>query len=446
MRSVSPTSQTFQNDQQVEQLLQYWDSPFTALYNDKASLGMRLDVREPKNNGTWTLPAIITGGNDASLTTAFTTTGNPPPADTYSAACIADGRTSNVIGYWAAGAPGYHGVTKYRRVAYRFRGTLKSAVDRGWFMPLSDPLSLQFGVAGSGYVRLRKNDVTFYQGKITEELFCTDGMTWIAPQVFASATDILDIFYLQNDDPWGGFVVKVRDITDATNYVLGDMTTQYRTSLQKRWSTQEAPVVGCGLFDTGVATAQTIPMAMSISTEIRTGQSPKLTFTLPLISTVNDEVGWEFVVDNTDPLGFLRGTVVAGGSQMTLRRNRLVRCKLGFKNWTGGTSELWPTFTGFIEDFDEASSGMVRVTASGFEQRLAEQFVKNYPDPVSYMANGFRRKSGTIEPVYAVMAYDNWPMELAIRDMLVRCGVDEARMAAPLKAPQATPPDVPVQI
>lgn len=148
-------------------------------------------------------------------------------------------------------------------------------------------------------------------------------------------------------------------------------------------------------------------------------------------------------ISEPDNTGFLRyhdfqddGAGGADPITIELKRQRMLRLIGGFKRWDN-TEEAYSIFTGFIDDFEGAGGGEVTVHLVGIEQRLVDQHVKNYPDLMSYMAAGFTRLSGTIEPVFPLPAYDNWPLELAIRDMLVRCGVDESRTRAPLLVPQA---------
>jgi len=56
----------------------------------------------------------------------------------------------------------------------------------------------------------------------------------------------------------------------------------------------------------------------------------------------------------------------------------------------------------------------------------------------------YKKTTGTIDPVYSIEAYDNWPLDLALRDLLVRCGIDESRTRATLTVPQADGSTVPV--
>jgi hypothetical protein len=112
-----------------------------------------------------------------------------------------------------------------------------------------------------------------------------------------------------------------------------------------------------------------------------------------------------------------------------------VRVKTGFVQ-ESGTVEWYTAFTGWIDDFEDRDGG-ITIRCLSVEQRLVEQFVKNLPDRISYMSFGYNRLRGTTEPVYDVPAYDAWPLEYMARDMLIRNGVDESRLAAPVLVPQA---------
>ena len=101
-----------------------------------------------------------------------------------------------------------------------------------------------------------------------------------------------------------------------------------------------------------------------------------------------------------------------------------------------GVPDLKKVFTGFTDDF-EVRNGVATITCLGFEQRLADQYVKNYPDRISYMTFGYKEMSGTQEPVYNITAYDNWPIEQVFRDLMMRAGIDASRCWAPVKVRQA---------
>ena len=416
------------------------------------SSGLRMDVREPLPGVPWTLPASIR------------TSGTPWPTQAGKDTVV-DGRAASVVGYWAAGAPGPHGATQYRTIAYRYQGLLRSAALRSWFSSAADPLSVQFAVGGSGYCRIQVNGVDIMggpgelvqgrwadpgqvpNGTINEQLFLNGGLMWTRP-VSMSAGDALDIYYVQDREPWGGFVVKAYNVTGLTPAITSATGHRKRTE-----AAAAAVVVGCGLFDRGPSVPVTLPMIENITVEIRQDQSPKLICTLPLMATDDGEpaipggdmVGWTWQREGTDAVGYLRAQTPDSGT-VDVRRGRLIQVNAGFTDPGTGIAETWNVFTGFVDDFDELATGLVSLSAMGFEQRLAEQFVKNYPDPVSYMTFNYRRTRGIVEPVYAITAYDNWPLEYAIRDMLVRTGIEESRMALPMMVPQADGTDVPASV
>lgn len=440
MRGIEPTSQAFQADQLPIALLQYWDTAMTAVDPSSvttplAAHGMRLDVREPLVDGTWDLPTVLrTQG----------TVGDAQWASAGSKPVITNGRWPNAIAYWAGGSPSQWGSSVYRKVAVRMKGVFRAPTQRDWFATGS-PVAVQFGVGGSGYVRIQLNGTTVFggptldaaggdtRGVVTEQRYITQGLAWTG-SINVATGDTLEILYAQTgDEPWGGFVVKV---LNPANTVYG-IVSQTSKRKHRREAGLVSAVAGCGLFTQAEVSPATISMIGDLDVDIAPGQTPKLEFHVPLVNdAMEDGVGWKWVVTGTDKSGYLIATDIDGNA-VTLRRNRLVRCRLGFKDFVGAGSETWSVITGYIDDFEPPSNGVVTVRVLGFENRLAEQLVKNYPDPISYMTYDYHKLKGTTEPIYAIAAYDNWPIELALRDLLLRAGVDESRMGAALLVPQA---------
>jgi hypothetical protein len=447
MQACPPTTQQFQPQQQLHKVVDFWDTPFTPLRNNIASGGIPFWLREPAPDGTFDILAwLSTAPNPADARTQFM---NAPASDV-----ITDGRTANLIGYWAGGAPNYHGASVAGRVAYRFSATVRSAAGRDW-LSASPSFVASFCCAGNGYFRIVKNGVEDLlaspagpgvtlseSGFLHEE---TGGLAWTAALTLTEGDD-LDFYYVQDGPVWGGFVFKCYPGTPPTG------PTPRATVRLRNAAAREAAVVGCGLMDDGAPPVmRSVTLLERIQTERRPGQTGRCELSVPLANVSTwDGIGWEWSRADGDEAGHLvlhdYANAGLGGVtpvQVTVKRKRLLRVRSGFLGWDG-TPELYPVFTGFTEDFEGQSSGRVSIHCLGVEQRAADQFVKNWPDKISYMCYGYRRLQGTIEPVYGIAAYDNWPLEFALRDLLVRCGIDESRTRAPLLVPQVDGSSLPV--
>ena len=430
MKASIPTSQQFQPDQQFQYVVEYWNTPMTPLRNDLASNGIRMDVVEPRaTDGVFTYLAAINTGAASGVDAAW------DAATGYQV--LTNGRIGNLIGYWAGGAPGYHGASVNRQVGYRFEGDVRSVTGRDWFSSAAPINPMYFGAVGSGYLRIILNHTTdIFNGVLTEEQYLHDGPTWSSSVSIASG-DTISVYYVQDEEDWGGFVVKVTDevLTQGGLAWVDDLAEAFR----------EAPVLGCGLLEytaDGVLTMDTLELIESVDVSAQVGQTRRATFRVPLMKPgQNDNVGWEWLRTGGDTTGHLRAHN-PDGTTVDVYRQRLIRVRMGFQSFVG-VDELYPVFTGWVDDF-AAQNGLVTVTCLGLEQRLADQYVKNYPDKISYMCAGYRKLEGSIDPVYAIAAYDNWPMELALRDLLVRSGIDESRTRALLTVPQADGSAVPV--
>jgi hypothetical protein len=492
MLPISPSTAQFAPDQQYSWTLTTWDTPFTPLTNDVASGGLLCSVRQPRDDGTYTLRADLEAAATANLFTTFyddtksklltgsvqvsgTSTGSntsttlndtgkawavdgfkgclvritsgtgagevrlvtantatqltvtpawSPTPTTGGYQILSMGRIPNVIQYWAGGAPGMFGVSTARQVALHVRGVLRSASGRDWFSAQATP-TFSLAVGGCGYVRITKTvggTVTeIFNKRLVEGEFLTNGLSWSSVVSDVTVGSALDLYYVQDRDDWGGLVVKV---------VPG--------STQSAANAQEAPVLGCGLFDDGrVLAAQTLEHVTTLDLERQVGQSARLRFTVPLVNAQNtDGVGWRAVpAAGTDP-GTLQ-CLRLDGSTVTLRRGRLLRAQLGF------VGEEQTGFVGFVDDF-ELDTGTATVTCVDFAQRCADLHVKNYPDKISYQCFGYRTTQYAGEPVYDIPAYDHWPLEYALRDLLLRAGIDEGRTRATRRVPQADGTSTPV--
>lgn len=445
MQPLMSGDSSFSQDQKLAYTVEFWDSPFPVSDNDHGSAGLVLDLRQPKSDGTFVYSGTSVHLRTALQSASAGTVYGIYTSSNYSAAVITGGRTGPVVGYWSGGAPGQHGAQYYGQVAYHFRGYWRAGADRAWFSPYDSP-TFRFAVAGNGWVRITKTvngattDVFDGAGAsvhgqyVTEERFIdtllpddTSAYTQMGGYQLSAAIsdlvpnrDYVDIYYLEDGEQWGGFVVKA---------ITGTPTVA---------ALRDAPVVGPSLFDatTSAVAKQTLSVVGSVQVQQQLGQASRATISLPLLRTVNDGFGWTWERATTSDPGYLRQHNGLGGT-LDLKRQRLIRVKGGFVGFQ------YTLFTGFVDDFElDTSGGNVQVVCLGFEQRMLEQFVKNSPDPVSYMTFGYRSRKYSAtpaEPVYEVPAYDNWPIEYAVRDLCLRAGSDEARFLQPLSRPAASP-------
>jgi len=430
MQAVAPTSPVFKRDQLPLFTVEYWNTAFTPLVNEVASNGIIFALREPRHSDNqFSMLADLQAASGLSgATSAF----NNATATTI----VSDGRLPNLIGYWAGGTPGHHGATRVRRVAYHFEMYVRAASARDWFDG-NNSFTATLACAGQGYFRVFKGGTELINATLTEQQYLlpndAGGPTVSTAQTFTTG-DKLDIFYVQDGQTWGGFVFKLIPGTVASDLKV------------RQAAMRAAPVICCGLMDDNTPPAKEILELIQDPVEINytIGQPCKATFRVPLINeNVYDGVGWTWVRTGGDKGGYLQfdgftqdvGDAVIS-KQVQVKRQRMMRVNTGFVG-PDGQPELYPSFTGFVDDFSDPSSGGVGVSVLGLEQRVADQYVKNYPDKISYMCYGFNRVRGTSEPVYDTGAYDNWPLLYAVRDLLIRAGVDESRTRAFLKIPLA---------
>jgi hypothetical protein len=409
MRAFADGSQAFQSDQTLVHSVTYYDTPFTVLHNGIASNGLILDVREPLPTDNWksyydTLNAL--GGSNTAASTAFASVGR---------ALVSDGRADCIQDYWAGGAPSEWGVTQNGRVAVHFQAIMRSVQGRSWFSSDTAP-TLFLAAAGEGLMRIEAvisgTRTQIFHGILSEKSFLALGFG-LSAEVALAEGDSLDIYYVQGaKEIWGGFVVKAvlgsKDSDDSVN----------QANAAAAWP------ISCGLMDDGTPpTPVTLHTYETIDT-VRTKQAASTaSVVVPLINTqMSDGSGWEW----SDPTLTLKD---ADTTVATLERKRLIQIAMGV-----GEENL-EVFTGFIDDFDDSEQGQVTIACLGFETRLIEQFDKQYPDRISYMGRGYRSLLGATEPVYPVPAFDNWPMEWAISEMLVRRGIDPAQLTAPRVVP-----------
>lgn len=425
VQAIPTTSSLFQPDQVLDFSVDYWDTPMTALEADVASSGIPMDIRQPKPDYTFTLKTQLLAATAANCASTFSNSSySASIVGTDGSTGVPTGRIPNLIKYWAGGAPGDHGAQFAKQVAYHFSAYMRPVTGREWWSATASP-TFCLALAGSGYVRITKtvsgvtSDVTYknvsgssvaINRTISEGDYLQNGLL-ISDSMTLAPGDRLDIYYVQDRDDWGGFVFKAVASGAPT-------TAQVNT----------APVVCAGIFDSGTQpTRKTFNAVKSVNITRTLNAAADAQINLALAnSSQTDKVGWEFIrtSSNDDP-GILRYN--DGFTTYDISRSRLIRVKAGF------SGEQYTVFVGHIDDFADLSSGTITVMCKGFEQRMGDQFVKNYPDKLSYMTVGYKKVKGISEPVYDITAFDNWPLEYALKELARRAGLDESVSSQPLQ-------------
>lgn len=415
---VPLNSRLLAEDQQTSFHVWSWNTPFAALDGDVASTGMLFDAREPAGaNPATSWLAYRTGliqAPPATLASAFADASTSTPL-------VTNGRVPHVLDSWGAGAPAWYGNSQQGRVALHWAGVFRPAAARSWFSS-ADAVQLTLGFAGQGYVRVvltaaGGSPVEITVGltpghQLSETEYLSDGVSYSEPFT-VNPGDRLDVYYVQNGERWGGVVAKVL-ATDSPTEAL------YRA----------APVLGCDLFDDPTRpTKDTLASVAVLEVTHDLTSASSMQLQVPLLNPkAHDGVGYEWrrSSDGDDP-----GVLVCwadGVEQFSLRRGSLIQASGGL------VGEEYYLFTGFIDDFEPPRDGLTTIRCIGLERRPLKDVVRNEPDEVSYMCAGYRALTGATEPVYGIAAYDNWAIEYAIADVLLRSGITSNCLAAPLEA------------
>ena len=418
VQAIPATTSLFQPDQVLDFAVDFWDTPMTVLEGDVASDGIPTDIRQPTAANVFTLKSQLQSATAVQCASRFSdATFSSSIIGTDGSTGVPTGRLPNLINYWAGGAPGQHGANFAKQIAYHFSCYMRPVLGREWWSATASP-TFCLAYAGSGYVRVTKTvggvttDVTYkdttgssvaLNRNITEGDFLQNGLL-ISDAITLAPGERLDIYYVQSMDDWGGYVFKP---------VLGATPTTAQVNA--------APIACAGIFDDGVQPIKRTFNAMkdvSITRALNAAADASINLVLANTSQT-DKVGWEFVrtADPNDP-GILRYN--DGFTTYDVNRSRLVRVRAGF------LGELYTVFVGHIDDFADVSSGVIAVKCKAFEQRMADQFVKNYPDKLSYMAVGYKNIKGLSDPVYEIDAFDNWPLEYVLKELARRAGIDES--------------------
>lgn len=292
-----------------------------------------------------------------------------------------EGRIPVLYDYWGSGAP--IGVRRPRATVMRVTGYVKNTG------------SYALALLGRGRAKVFINNVSVLFGQFDEKnpLYQTS---------LASLTqgDRVDIFYWNIEEPWGGFAVRVADNASAVSEEGIDW--EYM---------REAPFLSASFMDdNSTVNSFNIVDFEGITINRRRGQVSDVNLTVVKAGS-RASAGWQW--DNVNK------SLVDSLSGEEIRLGNLVKIEAGFL----GDSPI--VFTGSVSDII-ANNDTYTLKIEDLSGRLATQLSENYPDRMSYAAFGYTNRSGISDPVWNTPAYDNWPYEYAVRDMLVRGWIDDS--------------------
>lgn len=374
-------SGSFSTDQIISWSVSWYDSSMTV---PQTGIGFRLGVP----SATFTTAGIQATADPA----GYISSGAASALSSWNTY----GRTANIIDFWGSGAP--PGINKARFVVYHYRGFLSSTANRTWAHPQNTTASFWLSFSGNGYIRVQVNGTDVLSSRLDPNNYVSSSL------ISAAENDRIDIYYWQLGESLGGLVGKYVVQNTGQSAASSSITlTQYR----------EAPVVSASIIPFTTAPEVVLPQVITLNIETNSPVDiPTASFTIAL---KNDDslIGWR-LLENPRRLQY---TGPGGSPVYVLKRRQLISADVGF------SGEQYQRFYGYIEGIQEAD-GVVNVKCVGYTDRLNKVNVENYPDRISYSAFGYFQQESSIEPVYNITAYDNWPLEHAVKDLCYRGGID----------------------
>jgi hypothetical protein len=384
------TSSIFSSDQTVVFKATYWDTTMTV--PQKGVRYAAFDVLTPAVNPT-------------NIKDLFTDQTKTRSILGYTGGDYRKGLVPNVCSFWGPGAP--PGVQTARRVALHFGGTVTgvSATDFG--------LTLILG--GQGRVEVWKNGAKVISGTLHEpvvdvsynsltEIERSTGM--LIRNITLKNGDTVDIYYLQNGEPWGGIFAKALPAADiSTDWTI------------LRRQIRDAAMVGSSFITAGAATETEIPYLVEAKVDNGAKEMSERQLTVAL--TTSGEPDGFYVESSTGEVRLVDNA----NESFNIRPDRLVSFEAGYL--TGGAEEIYPRFKGFVSEIVPDQAGATAtITCLPLETRLERAFDENYPDTLSYLSAGFTDREWLGYPVYGVQAFDSWPLEAAVAECCYRAGID----------------------
>lgn len=399
---------TFESDHRPVFRATYWDTTYTAESQGvEFSLFTLTNGIQFENNVGASPQAVTRATMESQLTSS-----NMNSVLGYSGSDYVTGVVPNVYEYWGTGAPA--GVNAPKAAVMKFRGYVKEA----------GTTTLVFG--GQGRVQVYVNGTEILNGEVYEPTTFPDITTVTQFQNEAgylmvahtfSVGDDLEIYYWHNGEPWGGIFAKGIPGDVISGYDPGTIRGQLR----------DAAVLGASFFGVEASGADLssseLPYLMEITVE--RDRDAVTTGTVVVALTTSDQ-----------PDGYhwdeAQNALVDNDTGLVIKQDRRILLEAGYassgalKDASGDiTAELYPRLTGFITKIQpSANFAEAVIHCKGFENLLLQSFDRNYPDRLTYLANGYIYREGAHEPVYAIPAFDNWPIETAIGEYCYRSGID----------------------
>lgn len=310
--------------------------------------------------------------------------------------------------YWGAGTLPGGRISK--QLAIKYSGYSKVTGD----------VTLVFAGQGSVYVSVEGGTVA--GGTIREPLpdpditslaqFTSEAGYVVVP-ISVTVGDLVEIYYWHNLENWGGIACKVLPYElDVSSYDPDRIRAEVR----------DAPALSASFLgveaDGSDAPATEIPYLGNVNVRKDKQAVPEISFEVAMAHE-GDELGFHYDKPSN--------SFVDNASALTLKPGRLVKFYGGYADWgESGVVDEHIRFTGLIVDFKfNEELSIVTFTCQGAgETRLTGEQDQNYPDLLSYHANGYIHRDRLSEPVWGIMAFDNWHVEAAIAELCYRAGVD----------------------
>jgi hypothetical protein len=419
---LSNTTQAFSSDQQHHFAAHYWPVTTTALRvpgpatADYTAFGSGIEFAFfDVHDSTLTLSSTI----EEQLVKSAGKTGSVLG---YSAnGSYRTGVVPVIYDYWGTGAP--TGGSRAKQVLLKYSGFVTRPVTNA---------TLVFCGQGTVLARVRRKtsgavvSITDGAMALREPLpnlnttamsysVVTSAMGYATNQtpISFSEGDFVEIYYLHQGEAWGGFAAKV---------ILGNPTFDSADFLKKL---REAPVLGTSFMakEADPVPAQAIRYVESADIKVGIGTAPEMEIKVALAGD-DQPTGYSFavirdemqLVDNAD-------------RAQRIRKGRVVHLEGGFTVPGSSEPEVYPRFTGYIDDLFPSPDGeSCIIQCRGFEGLLTEVFDENLPDRTAYHAAGFVFRDGAAEPVYGIPAFDQWPLETAVQSLCYKAGIDPFSM------------------
>jgi hypothetical protein len=415
---LSLTTQTFENDQQHHFEAYYWPTASTAVRVPGPS---NADYKAFGTGIEFALfdvidSSLVLDNREAIELALRSNSGKTGAVLGYDqSGAYRTGVVPVVYEYWGAGAP--TGGSRAKQVLMKYTGVIQRT---------TAPSTLVFCGQGSVYAivtRAGSNAVQLIaSGSIHEPVISPDlnsisystlrselGYVLNESPITFNAGDKVEIYYLHNGEPWGGFAAKV--IQGGADLTSTNFLDQVR----------RAPVLATSFMakETAMLDAQPLRYVQDAQVKVTTNAVREMQLTVAL-SSQDDPTGYTFQIVRDEML-----LVDNADDAIRIRKGRIVHLEGGFVSPTTGQPEVYPRFTGYIDDLFPTGDGTAcTIQCRGFEGRLTEVFDDNQPDKLAYHAFGYTLREGSAEPVFGIPAFDQWPMETAITTLCYKAGID----------------------